>query len=335
MSATSISLLIGVSRTASPEAGAPEPVEAAMIEVEGLTRRFGDVTAVDGLTLTVNEGEVFGLLGPNGAGKTTTVRMLSCLISRTSGQAQVGGLSISDPGDARKIRGLIGLLPEEAGLYPDLSAVRTLDFFGRLYQVPGPQRAERTERLLTMLGLWDRRDAPVRTFSKGMRQRLAIARALIHDPPLLFLDEPTANLDPEGAKTVRDFLLELRKEKRTILLSTHHLEEAERVCDRVGVLDTRLVAVGSPEELRASLWGRATVVQLAAVTPQIVEAARKLCLGKVTAADNSITAAVDDPERDNPGLVKAIVEAGGQVRFVTEAIPTLEQVYLKLVGGEQ
>ena len=159
-----------------------------MIEIEGLTRKFGDVTAVDGLTLTIGEGEVFGLLGPNGAGKTTTVRMLACLISRTAGQARIGGYSIGDAGAARKIRSLIGLMPEDPGLYPDLSAARTLDFYGRLYRVPGALRAERTERLLTLLSLWDRRDAPVKTYSKGMRQRLALARALIHDPPVLFLD---------------------------------------------------------------------------------------------------------------------------------------------------
>jgi ABC-2 type transport system ATP-binding protein len=304
----------------------------SVIEIKNLTRRFGGVTAVDGLTLAIDEGEVFGLLGPNGAGKTTTVRMLTCLISRTRGEARVAGLSIGTPGDARRIRGLVGLLPEEAGLYPDLSAARTLDFFGRLYQVPRTVRAERIEKLLTMLELWDRRDAPVRTFSKGMRQRLAIARSLIHDPPVLFLDEPTANLDPEGAKTVRDFLLRLREDKRTILLSTHHLEEADRVCDRVGVLDTRLIAVGSPGELRQSLWGRATVVQLAAVTGPVVDAVRALGAGEVTVSGNAITVAVADPSRDNPELVRAIVEAGGQVRFVTEAVPTLEDVYLKLVG---
>src|SRR5580693_3713922 len=227
--------------------------EVAMIEIEGLTRKFGEVTAVDGLTLTIGEGEVFGLIGPNGAGKTTTVRMLACLISRTAGEARIGGHSIGDPAAARKIRSLIGLMPEEAGLYPDLSAARTLDFYGRLYQVPGTLRAERTERLLTLLRLWDRRDAPVKTFSKGMRQRLALARALIHDPPVLFLDEPTANLDPEGAKTVRDFLLQLREEKRTILLNTHQLAEAERVCDRVGIMHTKLIAVGTPDGLRGAV----------------------------------------------------------------------------------
>jgi ABC-2 type transport system ATP-binding protein len=306
-----------------------------MIEIEGLTRKFGEVTAVDGLTLTIGEGEVFGLIGPNGAGKTTTVRMLACLISRTAGEARIGGHSIGDPAAARKIRSLIGLMPEEAGLYPDLSAARTLDFYGRLYQVPGTLRAERTERLLTLLRLWDRRDAPVKTFSKGMRQRLALARALIHDPPVLFLDEPTANLDPEGAKTVRDFLIELRNDKRTILLNTHHLEEASRVCDRVGVLANRLIAVGSPDELRRSGRGSATVVRLAEVTGPVKQAAREAGSGDIEVAGNVLTVSVADPERDNPGLVRAIVDAGGQVQFVTESAPSLEEVYLKLIGDKQ
>jgi ABC-2 type transport system ATP-binding protein len=309
--------------------------EVAMIEIEGLTRKFGEVTAVDGLTLTIGEGEVFGLIGPNGAGKTTTVRMLACLISRTAGEARIGGHSIGDPAAARKIRSLIGLMPEEAGLYPDLSAARTLDFYGRLYQVPGTLRAERTERLLTLLRLWDRRDAPVKTFSKGMRQRLALARALIHDPPVLFLDEPTANLDPEGAKTVRDFLIELRNDKRTILLNTHHLEEASRVCDRVGVLANRLIAVGSPDELRRSGRGSTTVLRLAEVTGPVKQAAREAGSGDIEVAGNVLTVSVADPERDNPGLVRAIVDAGGQVQFVTESAPSLEEVYLKLIGDKR
>jgi ABC-2 type transport system ATP-binding protein len=332
-----------------------------VIATDHLTRRFGDFTAVDGLTLTIAEGEVFGLLGPNGAGKTTTIRMLAGLIGKTSGEAQVAGCRVGDPASAKRLRSLIGLMPEEAGLYPDLSAARTLDFFGRLYQVPAGPRAERTERLLTMLGLWDRRDARVRTFSKGMKQRLTIARALIHDPAVLFLDEPTANLDPEGAKTVRDFLLQLKREQRTILLNTHQLAEAERICDRVGIMHTRLIAVGPPDGLRGTVSGgtrsrHATRVQLAVVSDAIVAAARAAAGpvttgpvttgpvttgspagadGNVTVSGNTITIDVDKPERDNPRLVRAIVDAGGEVQFVSGLVPTLEETYLKLLAGEQ
>ena len=319
-----------------------------MIEIENLSKKFGSLTAVDGLTLTIAEGEVFGLLGPNGAGKTTTIRMLAGLIGKTSGKATVAGCRVGDPDTARKLRGLVGLMPEEAGLYLDLSAARTLDFYGRLYQVPAAARAERTERLLTMLGLWDRRDVRVRTFSKGMKQRLTIARALIHDPAVLFLDEPTANLDPEGAKTVRDFLLQLKREQRTILLNTHQLAEAERMCDRVGIMHTRLIAVGTPDGLRGAASRHATTVQLAVVTDAVVAAAREAASASaattastggaaadVTVDGNTITIGVDKPERDNPRLVRAIIDAGGDVQFVSGIVPSLEETYLKLLATEK
>ena len=300
-----------------------------MIEMEHLTRRFGDLTAVEDLTLRIHEGEVVGLLGPNGAGKTTTVRMLTGLIGTTSGTARVAGHRVGDPHQAQAIRRLVGLLPEEAGLYADLSPRQLLDFYARLYQVPKPVRAERIELLLTRLSLWERRDDRVTTFSKGMRQRLAIARALIHDPPILFLDEPTANLDPEGAKAVREFLVQLRQDKRTIVLNTHHLEEAERVCDRVAILNTRLVATGTPAELRRSLGRPTTTIQLEAVTDAILAA----CPGTATVSGTTVNVPVADPPRDNPDLVAAIVRAGGRVQFVTQAVPTLEDAYLNLLEG--
>jgi ABC-2 type transport system ATP-binding protein len=309
-----------------------------VIEIQNLSRKFGDFTAVDGLTLTIAEGEVFGLLGPNGAGKTTTIRMLAGLIGKTSGDAWVSGCRVGDPDTARKLRGLVGLMPEEAGLYPDLSAAKTLDFYGKLYGVPYGTRALRVERLLTMLDLWDRRNDRVRTFSKGMKQRLTIARALINDPPVLFLDEPTANLDPEGAKVVRDFLLQLKQEKRTILLNTHQLTEAERVCDRVGIMHTKLIAVGTPDGLRGSASRHATAIQLAVVTDAVVAAARQASQASradVTVSGNTITIPVDKPERDNPELVKALVAAGGEIQFVSGLVPTLEETYLKLLGDEK
>ena len=209
-----------------------------MIETENLTKRFGALTAVDSLSFRVGEGEVFGFLGPNGAGKTTTVRMLCCLIAKTSGEARIGGYDVGNDGDSLKVRKMIGLVPDNVGLYEALSAYKNLDIYGRLYGSPEAQWKENIQRFLTMLGLWEKRDVAAGTFSKGMKQKLAIARALVHDPQVLFMDEPTANLDPESAKTVRDFVLELKKEKRTIFLNTHNLDEAQRVCDRIAILNT-------------------------------------------------------------------------------------------------
>ena len=197
-----------------------------MIELENLTRKFGELTAVDNVTLKVNKGEIFGFLGPNGAGKSTTVRMLCCLIAKTSGEARVGDFDIDHEEDRLKIRKTIGYLSGDVGLYENLSAYKNLDFYGKLYEVPSAEREENIKRLLQLVGLWERKDDAAAGLSKGMKQKLAIARTLIHEPQVLFLDEPTANLDPESAKTVRDFILELKKEKKTIFLNTHSLYEA-------------------------------------------------------------------------------------------------------------
>ena len=303
-----------------------------MIETENLTRKFGELTAVEDLTLHVDEGEVFGFLGPNAAGKTTTVRMLCCLISKTKGEAWIGDYEVGKHEDSLKIRKMIGLLPENVGLYESLSAYKNLDFYAKLYECPESKRRENIESFLRMLGLWERRDQLVGTFSKGMKQKIAIARALIHDPKVLFLDEPTANLDPESAKTVRDFILELKKEKRTIFLCTHNLDEAERICDRIGVIKTRLIAVGSPSSLRRGLWERKTVIHLDRIGDKILDTVGKLSVVRnVQTVENKLILDVSEPEKDNPAIVSAVVKAGGRIQFVTELRPTLEDVYLKLV----
>ncbi|MDG6963740.1 MAG: ABC transporter ATP-binding protein [Nitrososphaerota archaeon] len=305
-----------------------------MIDTDSLTKRFGDSTAVDSVTLHVDEGEVFGFLGPNGAGKTTTVRMLTCLVSKSSGSATVGGYDIAKSADQPKIRKMVGLLTENVGLYEELSAYDNLDFYGRYYKLGEQQRKERIRYLLEMLGLWDKRGAAAGTFSKGMKQKLAIGRALINDPEVLFLDEPTANLDPEAAKTVRDFILELKKERRTIFLNTHLLDEAERICDRVAILKTRLVATGSPRDLRRSLTGRKVKVQLQRVDDAIVSAVKSTGyeVGEVTS--DSFVVDLDEPEKENPEMLSSVQGAGGKVVFVTEVGSSLEDVYLKLVKGE-
>ncbi len=304
-----------------------------MIETENLTKKFGDLIVVDNVTLRVNDGEVFGFLGPNGAGKTTTVRMLCCLISKTSGTARIGNYEVGNRADQQKIRRMVGLLTENVGLYEELSAYDNLDFYGRFYRMDEQKRKEQIEYLLKMLGLWERRNEAAGTFSKGMKQKLAIARALIHDPQVLFLDEPTANLDPEAAKTVRDFILELKKQKRTIFLNTHLLDEAEKVCDRVAILKTRLIAIGTPQELRRSLSGRKIKVQLQRVDDVIVEAIKKIGFQVSEITNNGLVIDVNDPEKENQAILKAIEAAGGYVQFITETGSTLEDVYLKLVRG--
>jgi len=303
-----------------------------MIETQNLTRKFGNLTAVDNVTFHVDDGEVFGFLGPNGAGKTTTVRMLCCLIGKTSGEAKIGDYSIDSESNCLKIRKMVGFLPENVGLYDSLSAYRNLDFYGQLYEVPEQKRKENIEHLLKLLGIWERREDAAGTFSKGMKQKLAIARALIHDPQLLFLDEPTANLDPEASKTVRDFVIELKKEKRTIFINTHNLDEAERLCDRIAILKTKLVVVDSPKNLERSLYNRKTIVHLGSVSDAVVASVEKLnAVKNLRISDNKLILDIDDPEKENPDVVRAIVEAGGNIQYVTELRSTLEDVYLKLI----
>ena len=302
-----------------------------MIETENLTRKFDGLTAVDGVTFHVEEGEVFGFLGPNGAGKTTTVRMLCCLISKTSGTAKVGGYEVGNGADSLKIRRLIGLVPDNVGLYESLTAYDNLDFYGKLYDRTESQRKESIAALLKMLELWEKKDVPVATFSKGMKQKLAIALALVHDPQILFMDEPTANLDPEAAKTVRDFILELKKQKKTIFLNTHNLDEAQRICDRIAILNTTLRAIGTPEELERSVRGRVTVIQLEKSNAAVLDAVKKLGLGEVSAEGSKLTISLTDPERDNAKILDVVFRAGGRIQSVNVVGSTLEDAYLKLV----
>jgi ABC-2 type transport system ATP-binding protein len=302
-----------------------------LIDTENLTKKFGDLTAVDSLTLHVNDGEVFGFLGPNGAGKTTTVRMLCCLISKTSGEARIAGYDVDKEADSLKIRKLIGYVPDNVGLYDELSAYDNLDFYGKLYDCTEAHRKENIQHLLTMLDLWKKKDVAAGTFSKGMRQKLAIARSLVHDPQVLFMDEPTANLDPEASKTVRDFIVDLKKEKRTIFLNTHNLDEAQRICDRIAILNTKLIVVGTPEELERSVSDRKTEIQLDQVNDAIIAALKRLPLGNIAADGNKLIINVTNPEKENSIIVDAIVRAGGHIQTVTVVGSTLEDAYLKLV----
>jgi len=302
-----------------------------MIDVKNLTKKFGNILAVDSLTFHVDEGEIFGFLGPNGAGKTTTTRMLCCLISKTCGEAKIAGYEIGNIAHSLEIRKIIGLVPDNVGLYNELTAYENLDFYGKLYECSKKQRKENIEYYLTMMGLWENRDQSVGSFSKGMKQKIAVARALVHNPKLLFLDEPTANLDPESSKVVIDFILQFKKEGKTIFLNTHKLDEAQRICDRIGIIKTRLLTVNSPDQLKKSIWGNKTVIQLEEINNSIVTAVKELNPKDFEVVENKIIINVDNPFEENPVIVKAIIKAGGCIQYVTRLNPDLEKAYLKIM----
>ncbi|MCH7663475.1 MAG: ABC transporter ATP-binding protein, partial [Chloroflexi bacterium] len=284
-----------------------------LISTHNLSKQFGENIAVDNLTLSIPAGEIFGLLGPNGAGKTTTLRMLTALIAPTGGEAYVAGYQVGQ--DDTALRKNVGILTESPGLYDRLSAERNLDFFARLYEVediPG-----QIERYLRMLGLWERRWEPVGQFSRGMRQKVAIARALLHEPPVLLLDEPTSGLDPESARTTRQFISGLRDEGRAILICTHNLDEADRLCDRIAIFKSTLLALDTPTALRRQLYGRSVEFHLSKAEARFAKALEeKEFVHSVEISDNKLVVSLDDPESHNPMLARTLVELGAEIQFV-------------------
>ena len=304
----------------------------SVIYTRNLSRSFGDILAVDRLSLAIAPGEVFGLLGPNGAGKTTTVRMLAALLQPSHGEAFVAGYQVGI--EDQEIRRKIGLLPEAPGLYDGLTAEQNLAFYGAMYGVE--DISQRIKRYLELLGLWNRRYEPVGTFSRGMRQKLAIARALLHEPEVLFLDEPTSGLDPQAARLVRDFISDLKGKGRTIILCTHNLEEADRLCDRVAVLNGHLLALDAPKELRKQIFGRKVVFHLSNANINFEQVLLPFdFVNHVEQIENKIVVTIEDPETHNPVLVQTLVEAGAEIQFVGELRRRLEDVYLELMQASE
>jgi ABC-2 type transport system ATP-binding protein len=307
-----------------------------MIRTEKLSKTFGGnkkqppIHAVEGLTLDIKQGEVFGFLGPNGAGKTTTVRMLCALIGATGGQAWVNNFEIGP--QSQQVRASVGILTEQPGMYDCLSAEKNLIIYAKLYgvkDVPG-----QVEKYLRMLGLWERRKDPAGSFSKGMKQKLAIARAILHEPATLFLDEPTAGLDPEASKLVRDFVEDLKTEGRTIFLCTHNLYEADRLCSQIGVFKQRLIKVDTPGRMKTAVFGRQVEFRLRQADPSLVGMLRSFDFVKqVVLEDKRLLLGLDNPEESNPVIVKALVEAGLDVQFVSEVRHSLEDVYFSLINN--
>ncbi len=303
------------------------------IETDQLTRNFGNIVAVDHLTLAIPAGSVFGFLGPNGAGKTTTVRLLSALIAPTSGTAMVAGYKLG--AQNHQIRHSVGILTESPGLYDRLSAFENLVFFGQLYDLDPATAAQRADQFLKDLDLYDRRDEKVGGFSKGMRQKLAIARSLLHSPQVVFLDEPTSGLDPEAARTVLNFIKTLRAEGRTIVLTTHILPEADELCDTICIFKTKLIRVDTPDRLRAGLFGRGVEVRLTSDASKFISVAQGLPFVKqVVANDSTLSVQLDDPDEQSPALVQALITAGAQIRSVEATSHSLEEVYMQLIGAK-
>src|SRR6266540_5315878 len=305
-----------------------------VIRTEKLTKRFGALVAVDGLDLEVREGEVFGFLGPNGAGKTTTLRLLCALIGPTSGTAEVAGYRLGQQDS--EIRAAVGILTEQPGLYERQSAWDNLVFFATLYGLDRTTAARQAEHFLRLMGLWDRRLEAVATFSRGMKQKMAIARAALHEPRILFLDEPTTGLDPDAARTIRDLILSLAREGRTVFLCTHNLDEADRLCDRIAFFRHRVIRIAEPDSLRAELYGRTVEIRVVpAPLPAHLERIRAVAGVREAWLENgSILVRTDDPLRTDPAMVRPLVDAGADVAFVLERRASLEDVYLRVVHEE-
>lgn len=304
------------------------------ITTSNLSRSFDGRPAVVDLSLAIPEGAVFGFLGPNGAGKTTTVRMLTALIAPSSGNAIVAGQNVAEQPDS--VRQRVGMLTETPGLYERLSARDNLQFFGELYGLSRQHAAERADHYLRLFELWERRDSIIGGFSKGMRQKVAIARALLHDPAVVFLDEPTSGLDPEAARVVRDMIVTLRSEGRTIFLTTHNLAEAEALCTLIGIFRTRLLRLDTPAGLRAAAGGVSTVVRLASAAAHYADAVAQVPgVRRCEASEQTLTVTLDNADTDNPRLVQALVGLGAPIRTVTVEGRSLEAAYLELVNRHE
>jgi ABC-2 type transport system ATP-binding protein len=309
------------------------------IEAVGLVKRFGSLTAVDGLSFEVGSGEIFGLLGPNGSGKTTTVRLLSCLIAPSSGSVRVAGYDVQS--EPLKVRGAVGVLTENPGIYDRLTALENMEFFAEAYGLRNKtERDTRIRELFEFFDLWERRGDKAGTFSKGMKQKLAIAKAVVHRPEVLFLDEPSSGLDPKAAKDIRDLMEDMsHREKHTIVLCTHNLEEAERLCSRVMIIRKGVpLASGSIEDLRRKLHGAPELeVRLEKSDEKVTKAAGKMTGVKSVRvdADNRLVFDLDDPEAQTPDIVAGLTKAGARIKAVNILRPSLEDAYLELTKEAQ
>jgi ABC-2 type transport system ATP-binding protein len=303
-----------------------------------LTKQFEKIIAVDKVSLDVRRGEVFGFLGPNAAGKSTTVKVAATLLAPTKGSIAIEGHDVQE--EPVEVRSIVGLLPEDGATthYDRLSAYKNLYYFGKLYDVPDETLDDRVEQLLEFLELSDRRDDSPATFSTGLKQKLSIARSMIHNPNVVFLDEPTSNLDPIMSRRVREFIdTQAERGRQTFFLCTHLLSEVEALCDRVGFISRgQLVEVGRPKELRRKFWTvRTYEIQLAdsdlQKTVEIVNSTGLVKSAKIEG--KRIIFELEEAETKNPQILRALVESGMSIIELRERVPDLDAVYQKVIGG--
>ena len=308
--------------------------ESAGVVLHGLARSFGELEAVRGLTLQIEEGETVGLLGPNGAGKTTTLSMLAALLLPSSGDADIFGASLCR--DAFTVRQLVGLAPQEVSLYPELTADENLRFFGRLYGLGGALLGQRADELLDLVGLLPRRHDRVATYSGGMKRRLNLACSLLHAPRLVLLDEPTVGVDPQSRDRIFDAIRELARNGRTILYSTHYMEEAERLCDRITIMDEgRMVACGTLAEL-LHILGMGEIIELRGLGEDLGDERLASIPGiiKVERGEASIRIFVESAVRALPAIAATVAPAGEKLQGVQIYPVDLERVFMHLTGKQ-
>lgn len=305
-----------------------------MISVKNLTKEFKTVTAVENISFDIDESEIFAFLGPNGAGKTTTIRMLSTLISPTSGSITIDGKDPKTNGEY--IRSMIGLLTEAPGLYEKISAYDNLDYFSSFYDIPDKKRKANIEKYLKMFGLWQRKDDPAGTYSKGMKQKLALTRALIHEPRILFLDEPTAGLDPESAHMVRNFIQSLKKERTTVFLCTHNLTEASNLSDRVCFIKKKIIRIASLGELQNHDRHRKVEIVFGDEAKKFIPVLKNIKnILEVDTNKNKAILLVNEPEKSNPGIIRELIANNIDILYINEIKVSLEEIYLDLIKDEE
>ncbi|GER90058.1 daunorubicin resistance protein DrrA family ABC transporter ATP-binding protein [Dictyobacter vulcani] len=300
------------------------------IEIQDLCKTFGKFQAVDHLTLTVQQGEIFGLLGPNGSGKTTTINMISGLTVPTSGSVRVHGYDVRH--SAREVRQILGAVPQETALYEELSAWANMDFHADLFGIPPREKKQRINAMLEIVQLTDRKNSRVGTFSGGMKRRLALGRALLHDPKLIYLDEPTLGIDVQARRAIWDYILQLRSQGKTVLITTNYLEEAQALCDRLAIIDHgKLIAVDTPQHLKQSYGGSVVELETADAISEVAKIQALEGIKEVKQENTHLTITTQGTGNIVPQIIN-IVSQESEIRAITIREPDLDEIFLRLTG---